>query len=237
MSIQTLKQWIKNQDHWLSKRLYKYAKSLRRFEIPPIKIIYLPLSSLFKLLHMLFSNTIRVFLSTPMFKTRLTNNPKNLYLYGGIPLVMGNLQLSVGDDCRISAQSTFSGRASNTLQPQLIIGNNVGIGWQTTIAVGTKVKIGNNVRISGRSFLAGYPGHPVNPIARAQGLPDADSQAKDIVLEDNVWLATGVFVMAGVTIGKNTIVAAGSVVTQDLPANIIAAGSPAKKIKDLDYAE
>ena len=65
------------------------------------------------------------------------------------------------------------------------------------------------------------------------GLPDEDSQIGDIVLEDDVWLATGVTVSAGVTIGRGTVVAAGSVVTKDLPPGVLAAGVPAKVIREI----
>ncbi len=56
----------------------------------------------------------------------------------------------------------------------------------------------------------------------------------DIILEDDVWLATGVSVMAGVRIGRGTIVAAGSVVTHDLPAGVLAGGIPAQVIHSLE---
>ena len=54
-----------------------------------------------------------------------------------------------------------------------------------------------------------------------------------VILEDNVWLGEGVRVLKGVTIGENTVVGAGSVVTRSLPANVIAAGNPAQVIKPL----
>ena len=104
----------------------------------------------------------------------------------------------------------------------------------TTIAVGSRIKIGNNVRIAGRTLLAGYPGHPLDAQARAAGLPETDAQVEDIVLEDDVWLATGVSVMAGVNIGKGTVVAAGSIVTRDLPAGVLAGGNPARVIRPLN---
>ena len=118
-------------------------------------------------------------------------------------------------------------------EPELIIGKNCGIGWQTTIAVGRTIRLGDNVRISGRAFLAGYPGHPIDAKARAAGLPDTEDQIGDIVLEDDVWLGTNATVSAGVTIGKGTIVAGGSVVTKDLPPGVLAGGVPAKVIRKL----
>jgi len=129
--------------------------------------------------------------------------------------------------------TTISGRAVGHEIPQLLIGDNVGIGWRTSISVGKSIIIGNNVRIAGDCYLAGYPGHPINAKLRALGKPEEDSQVGDIILEDDVWLATGVKVIPGVTIGRGTIVAAGSVVTKDLPSFVLAAGVPARVIKSI----
>ena len=167
-----------------------------------------------------------------MLQSRLAAPAARLHLYGGLPLILGPLRLSLGADCRLSGQTTLTGRAGGE-QPELIVGKNCDIGWQTTIAVGRKVVLGDNVRIAGKAFLAGYPGHPLDAAARASGLPDEDSQIGDIVLEDDVWLATGVTVSAGVTIGRGTVVAAGSVVTKNLPPGVLAAGAPAKIIRKI----
>ncbi len=175
----------------------------------------------------------RTFWYTPLFQSRLKTPAPGLYLYGGMPLVLGPVEISVGKDCRISAATTFSGRTAARAVPELVIGDNCDIGWQTTIAVGTRVVLGNNVRIAGRAFLAGYPGHPLDPVLRAAGAPDDDRQARDIVLEDDVWLATGVTVSAGVRIGRGTVVAAGSVVTRDLPEGVLAGGVPAKALRPI----
>jgi acetyltransferase-like isoleucine patch superfamily enzyme len=150
-----------------------------------------------------------------------------------MPLVLGPVRISLGGDCRISGQTTISGRSAGPIAPELTVGRNCDIGWQTTIAVGRRIGIGDNVRIAGRALLAGYPGHPLDPVARAAGLPDTEDEIGDIVLEDDVWLATGVTVSAGVTIGKGTVVAAGSVVTRDLPAGVLAAGAPARVIRTI----
>jgi acetyltransferase-like isoleucine patch superfamily enzyme len=65
----------------------------------------------------------------------------------------------------------------------------------------------------------------------------APGKTAKVVLEDNVWLGEGVRVLKGVTIGENTVVGAGSVVTRSLPANVIAAGNPAREIKPLKTSE
>ena len=69
------------------------------------------------------------------------------------------------------------------------------------------------------------------------GIYDRSMPSKEksfVVLEENVWVGDSSIICKGVTIGKNSIIGAGSVVTSDVPANVIAAGNPAKIIKKLD---
>jgi len=54
---------------------------------------------------------------------------------------------------------------------------------------------------------------------------------KSVIIEDDIWLGYGVIVLKGVTIGRNSFIGAGSVVSKDIPANVIAAGNPCKVIK------
>ncbi|MGF1769697.1 acyltransferase [Enterovibrio makurazakiensis] len=237
MNMQATRHWLKHNPSPLARGLFRAIKACIHFSIPAPRLLVVPLYHLTRLLQNVWESATRSLWWTPIFKGRLQHVGKNLYLYGGMPFVSGPLAISLGDNCRVSGQTTFSGRVSGHDQPQLLIGNNIDIGWQTTIAVGRKVVIGDNVRIAGRAFLAGYPGHPMNAEARAAGLPELDSQVGDIILEPDVWLATGVSVMAGVTIGHGTIVAAGSVVTSDLPPNVVAGGVPAKVLRALTDEE
>lgn len=231
-TLADIKSWAKAGNSPLARLVWQSAKAVRGGSLPPIPLVHATLYRIHLAVSGLIQTGLRISYWTPMFQTRLAHPARNLYLYGGMPLVLGRLRLSFGPNCRVSAQSTFSGRASSP-DPHLTVGCNVDIGWQTTIAVGSRVVIGDHVRIAGRAFLAGYPGHPIDADDRAAGLPDRDDQIGDIILEDHVWLATGVSVMAGVTIGRGTIVAAGSVVTHDLPAFVLAGGVPAKVIKPL----
>ena len=72
-------------------------------------------------------------------------------------------------------------------------------------------------------------GHPVDVKQRNSGL----EYAKPITVGNNVWFGGNVIVLPGVTIGDNTIIGAGSVVTKDIPANVIAVGNPCKVIKSI----
>lgn len=69
--------------------------------------------------------------------------------------------------------------------------------------------------------------HPEDPATRHSLL------TKPIVVKRNAWLGANVTVLAGVTVGENAIVAAGSVVTKDVPANMVVAGTPAKVIREI----
>ncbi|OUS19796.1 acetyltransferase ['Osedax' symbiont bacterium Rs2_46_30_T18] len=231
--IQSLKQWLKTSEQPLAQTCLRLYRALLYLEIPAPRYLFQIISFVHFSLSASFANFIRVFYWTPMFKSSLAKPCSKLYLYGGMPMIMGLLRIHIGDNCRINGQTTFCGRCNSSTPPVLSIGDNVDISWQTTIAVGSQVIIGNNVRIAAKGFLAGYPGHPINPQDRARGLADTQAQIGAIILEDDVWLASNVTVLANVTIGAGTIVATGSIVTKDLPANVLAAGVPAKIIKSL----
>ena len=92
------------------------------------------------------------------------------------------------------------------------------------VIIGDDVMIGPNVTITTAS-------HPKSPRQRKENI---EFGAK-VVIEDGVWIASGVTICPGVTIGQNSIIGAGSVVTKNIPANVVAYGTPCKvteKIKE-----
>ncbi len=236
LNLNNAKQWAKTSDNFLALLIKSLWFKLKAIEVPNIPFLFKLLYLSHIVLKQTFSDVFRILYYTPIFKSRLKNNPKQLYLYGGLPVVIGSVDITMGDKVRLAAMTTISGRTVGQTPPQLTIGNNVGIAWRTSISVGNKITIGDNVRIAGDCYLAGYPGHPVNAKLRALGQPEHESQVGDITLEDDVWIATGVKIMPGVTIGRGTIVAAGSVVTKDLPTFVLAAGVPARVIKSIEDA-
>jgi acetyltransferase-like isoleucine patch superfamily enzyme len=90
------------------------------------------------------------------------------------------------------------------------------------VDIGDRVMIGPNVNII-------TAGHPVDPAQRR-----AYVEAKPIVIASNVWIATAATILGGVTVGENSVVAAGAVVTKDVPANSLVAGVPARVIRSLE---
>ena len=91
-----------------------------------------------------------------------------------------------------------------------------------SIAIGDDVEIGPNVQLL-------TPTHPIDPDTRRAKW----EAAEPIAIEGNVWLGGGVIVLPGVTIGENTVVGAGSIVTKDLPPDVVAAGNPARVVRSL----
>ncbi len=90
------------------------------------------------------------------------------------------------------------------------------------IMIGEDCQIGPNVQLL-------TPTHPVEPQLRRDKL----EAARPISIGDNVWLGGGVIVCPGVTIGDNSAIGAGSVVTRDIPANVVAVGSPARVLREI----
>ena len=90
------------------------------------------------------------------------------------------------------------------------------------------ITIGDDVRLDAHVQLL-TPVHPLEADRRRAGW----EAARPVTLGDDVWLGPGVVVMPGVTIGAGTVVGAGSVVVSDLPAGVLAVGSPAQVIRQL----
>jgi len=108
------------------------------------------------------------------------------------------------------------------------IGDNANIGSNCQIFSAKRVQIGNNVLIAAYTYLVGG-GH----IYKDPDIPviEQGRTASGIEIGDNVWLGASVKVLDGVSIGEGAIIAAGAVVTEDIPSFAIAGGIPAKVIK------
>ncbi len=111
----------------------------------------------------------------------------------------------------------------------ITIGNNFFANYNCKILDGAEVVFGDDVRIGPDcSFLT--PNHPLEPVMRKDGY----EIFQPIHVGNNVWFGANVTVLPGVTIGDDSVIGAGSVVTRDIPANVFAAGVPCRVIRTLD---
>src|SRR5262249_44425521 len=96
--------------------------------------------------------------------------------------------------------------------------------------VGKQIMIGRHCHIASHVWMFDASGHPSDPAARLAGLTAAPEEVRPITVEDNVWIGRRCIIFPGVTIGEDSIVAAGAVVMSDVPANSVGAGNPARKL-------
>ncbi len=109
----------------------------------------------------------------------------------------------------------------------LFIGRNVFINQNCTIYDIGGVDIGDDVMI-GPNVSIITSGHPLEPSRRRTGVV-----AKPIKIERNVWIGAGAIVIGGVTVGENSVIGAGSVVTRDVPPDTLVGGNPARVIRSI----
>jgi maltose O-acetyltransferase len=120
----------------------------------------------------------------------------------------------------------------------ITIGDNVIININCTFVDCNRINIGNNVLIASnvQIYTATHPVETnkrlIENWAQADSAPFFRTYALPVRIEDNVWIGGGVIILPGVTIGKNSVIGAGSVVTRAIPENSVAFGNPCKVIRE-----
>ena len=155
---------------------------------------------------------------------------KLIYEYNNLPPEEWNRQTEL--------LKTILGKTGDTIhieQPfrcdygkNIEIGENFFANYNLIILDVAKVRIGDNVQFAPNVSLY-TAGHPVHPDSRNSGY----EYGIDITIGDNVWIGGNTCVMPGVTIGNNVVIGAGSVVTKDIPDNMIAVGNPCRVIREI----
>ena len=117
--------------------------------------------------------------------------------------------------------------------PNVILGRHFYANYNLTILDHDKVIIGDNVLLGPNVVLSTASHSQDYRIRNHDG--ESDITGAPIIIEDDVWIGASVTVLPGVTIGKHSIIGAGSVVTKDVPPDCVVAGVPAKVIKKLNF--
>jgi len=135
--------------------------------------------------------------------------------------------IRIGRNCRFNSSSRWNVRGLNhacilqtgQVGASIKIGNNCGFSGVSIVA-DKEVVIGDNVSVGANSLIGDRDDHP----ERLYTMPKA------IHIEKNVFIGMNCMIMKGVTIGENSVIGAGSIVTKDIPANCVAVGNPCKVI-------
>lgn len=157
---------------------------------------------------------------------RASQVSKTVRLWGRA-VVNNQGELIIGEKVRLNGTITPIELAV-AAQGLLEIGDNTFINYGVSIGALQLVRIGPNCNIGPYVNIIDNEFHRLEPHRRFE-----KPESRPVVLEENVWLGMRVIVLPGVTIGKDSVVGAGSVVTKDIPPGCIAAGVPAKIIKTL----
>lgn len=155
---------------------------------------------------------------------------KPIYLQGGRNITIGN---NFWSDRRVRID-TFEKCADQYFTPKIIIGNNVSINQDCHLGAINRIEIGDNVLIASKVYIADHSHGRVEACELDTAPNERLLWSKGaVVIQDNVWIGENVSILPGVTIGRGAIIGANAVVTRSIPAYAVAAGNPARVIKQV----
>jgi acetyltransferase-like isoleucine patch superfamily enzyme len=174
------------------------------------------------------------FYCEPLFRRLCWRVGARMRLDGDLPLVLGDGRITLGDDVTIGNRCAFYVVRNLFEMPELIIGSRTTINWMTEISVECRVEIGDDCQIAGETKIFDNNSHAVH---YRDGRRMTRADVAPIRIEDHVWIGMRSMILKGVTIGRGSVVAAGSIVTQDIPPMSIAAGIPARVVRSIEAGE
>ncbi|MGD1455370.1 sugar O-acetyltransferase [Vibrio harveyi] len=136
--------------------------------------------------------------------------------------ILNHLLASVGKNCYIEPPLRANWGCHTHLGDNVYANFNLTLVDETHIYIGDHVMIGPNVTIA-------TAGHPIDPELRR----DIAQFNIPVHIGNNVWIGANSVVLPGVTIGENSVIGAGSVVTKDIPANVVAVGNPCRVLREI----
>lgn len=141
---------------------------------------------------------------------------------GEMLALLGQLLGAMGEGCWIEPPLYVNWGSRITLGDHVYANTGLTVIDDTFVNIGSHVMLGPRVTISSAS-------HPVDPELRRQ----AYQYDLPVVLEENVWVGAGATILPGVTIGKNSVIGAGSVVDRDIPPDVVAVGVPCRVLREI----
>lgn len=211
--------------------LYRTAKSIfvARLPVPDfMKPLFRGVYHLHFTIRGLYMRAMSYFYWEPIFRARCDSAGKNLVVTL-LPDIDSNVHVILGDNVRLNGHiGIMSGKWFKA--PRLVVHDNVHIGHLVSFTINREIVIEEGVMIASNCYFADTDAHPVDHTMRIAGLPPSEDRVRPVRLCRNAWIGHSCHILKGVTVGEASIVAAGSVVVEDVPSFSIVAGNPARVI-------
>jgi acetyltransferase-like isoleucine patch superfamily enzyme len=169
----------------------------------------------------------------PLLRYRCTSLGRGVTIDAAIPQIYGDGKIYVGADCVLGGRNTWLVGFPWGGDAELVIGDRVVVGYQTTLSVATRLLIGDDTIMAPNVQIYDNPSHPLSPARRLRHEGLRADECAPVTIGKNAWIGSNSIIMRGVTIGDNSVVAAGAIVTRDVPPNTLVGGNPAKPIKEI----
>lgn len=155
-----------------------------------------------------------------------------LNLYPGSTVRIGDRVSIVSSPWRSTAAPVFGKTRFRTFSPssEIVIGDHAGLNGTSITARSRTIRIGAHTKIAPNVIIVDSDFHRAWPPAERDRYPGTEEDA-GVTIGEHCWIGMNVIILKGVTIGDNSIIAAGSVVVKDIPRDSLAGGAPAKVIK------
>ena len=162
---------------------------------------------------------------------RITGEPNRYH-----PLLLkGKGRIHFGDNVQIGVISSphfyshYTYLEARERDSEIYIGNHVALNNNFSAVAFSKITISDFTVIGVNCAIIDNDGHHLDPNKRNDSTPEM----AEVYIEENVFLGDNVTILKGVRIGKNSVIGSGSIVTKSIPENVVAAGNPAKIIRNL----
>lgn len=233
----SIRRYFATSNHATARIVRVLFRRLQRLSMPCPHVILRFMLFVFLVVRNSYYFLFRIFVCEPLFKACCEEHGKNLHTGACIPRLQGKGRIIAGDNVIFHGRCSFAFAARFCEQPTLDIGDNSRIGHDSAFVIAKRIAIGCDCRIGSGVTMFDSNGHPLDPVKRRDGAPPSEKSIRPITVLNNVWIGRQAMILPGVTIGCNSIIAAASVVREDVPANCIVAGNPAKVVKYLIDAD
>jgi acetyltransferase-like isoleucine patch superfamily enzyme len=228
-----LLQWIKRRQTPVQRSLYVALKWISGAQFPTIPGVHHLLGAERRVRRTLLSRLWMKIYHEPLLKLACVRCGEGLEIYEGMPKLMGTLRIYLGTNVRLAGNQTWLA-AGDAYPKDLHVGDDSYLGYGVVVSVGNEVRVGSHVLVSDGVRFSGADGHPTDALARARNELGGPETIGPIVVEDYAWIGAHALILKNVCVGRGAIVAAGAVVTKDVPPLTIVGGNPAKVLRHLE---